>query len=261
MRNGMQAAFGATALSLVLALEAVGQFHAPPQQAPRPAQPQPLPQERPQAAQPAPPQSPSAEHRQFVAAVNGEGITRSELEEQVGTAMQARRQQPGGQAQSTPQELQRLRRQVLANLIEARLIEQHMRDQGPDVATAEVDRVIEAVRKNLQAEGKTLDQYLASREQTAEEFQKRIEGALAWEKFQRQEMSPQNLKKLYEDERQRFGEASFEQVQPQLLQLYSSKLWNDIVAHVKPKAKIEVAEPQPAAPRTSPQEPATSRRP
>jgi hypothetical protein len=242
MRKGMHVAFGSIALGLLVALEAPGQFGAPPQ----PVEGQPAP---PQQAQPGPAQAQPAPQRDLVATVNGDPITRADLQGQVQTVLQARRQQEGEQArQPSPQEMQQIQQDVLNNLIEGRLVEQYVRQQGPDVKAEEIDKVLDGLRQNLKAQGVTLEQYLAVNKQTVEELRKRLEGSLAWRKLQQEEMSPEKLREFYEDQRQRFGQASFEQVQPQVTQLYANKIWNDIVQQMRPEAKIEVAGSQAAQP-------------
>ncbi len=249
MRNGMYVALGSIAFGFLIALKAIGQPERPPQA-------QPLPRQQAEPAQPVPKQPQPKPDRDLVATVNGDAVTRAEFEGQVQSALQVRRRQNAAQPQPSPQEVQRLRQQVLDNLIEARLIEQYVLEHGPDIEQKEVEEVLEGVQKKLQTQGTTLHQYLASSKQTAEELRTRIEGSIAWQKYQQEQMSPGKLRQFYEDQRQRFGQATFEQVQPQVTQLYVNKIWNDIVEQMKPKAKIQLARPpQGAGPQMPPRQP------
>lgn len=250
MRKEMHIAFGSIALCFVVALQGMGQ--APP--ARQPEQAQPLPPQQGQA-------QPQAVKRDVVATVNGEGITRAEFEGRVKSALQARQRPGGEQAQLSDPQRQQIHQQVLNSLVEARLIEQHARKEGPDIAKEEVDGVIRGFEQKLRGQGLSLNEYLASNQQTVDDLRKRIEGALAWQKLQQQEMSPEKLRAFYEDQPQQFGGASFEEVQPQVTQLFVSKLWNDIVKQMKQQAEIRVVNKPQAAPQRAPQgQPSVPRR-
>jgi hypothetical protein len=254
MRKGMQLTIGSVAFALLLTVEAVAQHGTP---TPQPVSPTEQAQRQP--AQP-PLLAPEANKQQeYVAMVNGEGITPTELESQVQSTLQAlRQQQPNEQQRPGPQEMQRLYQKVLENLIESRLVEQFVRENGPDVAAKEVDDVFKRVEQQLQTEGTNLKQYLAVQKQTPDDLRKRIEGSLAWQKFQQEQMTPEKLQRFYQAEKQRFGDASLEQVQPQVAQLFTAQLWEDVVNQAKSDAKIQVATPQGQGqtPQTPPQQPA-----
>ncbi|TVS19305.1 MAG: hypothetical protein EA424_08890 [Planctomycetaceae bacterium] len=242
MRNGMNIVFGSMAVALAFTFQAVGQLNEPAQD-PAFQQPQTDPQQQ-QTEAPEPAQVPPAPQRDLVATVNGEPIARSEFEQLVQTTIRARQQQQEAQPELPPLGIQQVQQQVLDNLIEARLVEQYVREHGPDVEEQEVDAELNRVRQGLQEQGASLEQYLAATKQPLDELRQRIEGSLAWQRFQQQQMSPDKLQEFYEQQRPRFGEATFEQVQPQVMQLYVARIWEDIVNQMKPQAKIQVAQPQ-----------------
>ena len=183
MRNGVNVVFGSMAVALVVTLQAVGQLNEPVDE---PAQDPAF--RQPQAAQPA--QVQPAPQRDLVATVNGDPIARSEYEQLVQTAIRARQQQQEAQPELPPLGIQQLQQQVLDNLIEARLVEQYVREHGPDVEEHEVDAELNNIRQSLKGQGVSLEQYLATIKQPLDELRRRIEGSLAWQRFQQQQMSP-----------------------------------------------------------------------
>jgi len=244
MREGMYMALSTITVSLLFALEAVAQYAPPPSR--QSAQAQPGPRGQAESAQPMPESAQPAPRSggDYVAMVNGETITRAEFREQVQSTLKVHRERNPEQPQPSPQEVQNIHQRVLDTLIEARLVEQYVREHGPNVEEGEIERVMEGLRQNLASQGIAYEQYLMANKQTDKELRKRIEASLAWQKYQRERMTPDKLREFYEKQRQRFGENTFEQVQPQVTQLYTGKLWNDIVHDMKPKAKIQVAEPR-----------------
>ncbi len=251
MRNGMNVALGSIAVALLFSIQAVGQWNEPanePAQEPAFQQPPTEPQQQPPQAAP-PAQVQPAPQRDLIATVNGDPIPRGEFEQLVQTSIQARQhlQQQEGQPDLSPQNIQQLRQQVLDNLIEARLVEQYVREHGPDVADKEVDAQLNEIRQSLKAQGASLEQHLATTQQPMDELRRRIEGSLAWQRYQQQQMSPEKLQQFYEQQRARFGEATFEEVQPQIVQLFTGQIWEDIVNRMRPQAKIQMAQPQPDA--------------
>jgi hypothetical protein len=226
MCNGMNILFGSMAVVVAFTLQAVGQF----------------PQQQTEAAEPAPVQP--TPQRDLVATVNGDPIARSEFEQLVQTSIRARQQQQEVQPELPPLGIQQIQQQVLDNLIEARLVEQYVREHGPDVEEQEVDAELDTIRQSLKEQGISLKQYLAATKQPLDELRRRIEGSLAWQRFQQQQLSPDKLQEFYKHQRPRFGEATFEQAQPQVVRLYVAQIWKDIVNQMKPQAKIQVAQPQ-----------------
>lgn len=243
MRNGMYLAFGSLTLSLCSALQGVGQNNVPARQ---PAEARRAPRRQAEAAQragPAAGRSRPTNQQEVVAIVNGEGIARGEFEQQLESAMKMQQQSGGGK----PPRVGQVQQQVLNNLIEARLVEQYMRQHGPSVDSGEVDQALEGLRSQL-PDGITLEKYFASQQQSLADFRKRIEASLAWRKFQQKQLSREKLQAFYESERENFEGASFDEIQPRITQLYVSKIWADIVGQMKPQAKIQVVEaPAPAA--------------
>lgn len=176
---------------------------------------------------------------QVIATVNGEPIAKQEFEraaqQKVATAKQtaAQRGQPLG-----PQEIAQLESTVLDSLIEGRLVEAYAISKV-NVPEQQVQQTIEQVEQQLAQQQVRLDQYVSSQGQTMDSFKKRIEGSIAWQGLQQQELSPEKIQQFYQENQQAFPGDNFEAVQPQVAQAYAGVVWDQIVKEMKPKVKIE----------------------
>ncbi len=231
---------GLLTLSFALSVCALSAQQFPPQQPPQqqpPQQQSPQQQPMPQPRQPGP---------DVVATVNDEPITRPELEAAV-------REQARGQ-QVEPQAHERLRKQALDSLIEARLIEEYVREEGPDVEAGEVESVVERIKQQLADQNFEFRQFLAMQGHTEESFAKRIEGSLGWQKLQQQQMTPDTLEAFFEQNADHFEADRFEEAQQEVVRAYAMSLWQSIIRRMQPEAEIKVVEPAGAA-TPAPQQP------
>ncbi len=195
---------------------------------------------------------PQQNEPQLVARVNGEGITEAEFENNVRSTIQAQRQ--AADPQIPPPDTRVVQKQVLDALIESRLVEQHLRERV-SVESEEIENVVAGFVQQLQAQQLTLDDFLAELGQTERDLRKRVEGSLAWQKFQEQQLVPDNLQAYYQQNQQQFGGRSYEEVEPMLPQLVVQDLWNRIVTQAQPDAEIEVFRAQQPATPSTPQAP------
>ncbi len=200
-------------------------------------------------AQQQPAQAPPTE---AVAVVNDEPITKTEFQ----TALEARLRQGGG---NDPAAVQQAQKEVIEGLVESRLVEQHLIKKGPEVPPQEVKAVIDQYKEQMQAQGVGFDQFLQSSGYTEDALQRRIEGSLAWQKFQEQEMTEDKLQQHFTENEDRFPADDFEQAKPMVQQSYANTLWAKIVETARPQAEIEVkslGQPNvPNRPRSVPQQP------
>jgi parvulin-like peptidyl-prolyl isomerase len=147
----------------------------------------------------APPQTqapPAAPEPRPVATVNGEPILDTDLQAQLQAQLQGRQ---------VPREaVEQMRKQILDNLIEARLIEQFAREEGPDVASEEVDQVLSRFDQQLQAQGARLEDYLRMQGQTKEDLSKRVEASLAWQKYVSQKAPEDKLQQRFQQDKSHF---------------------------------------------------------
>jgi uncharacterized protein YheU (UPF0270 family) len=187
--------------------------------------------------QPPPAAQQAAPAEQVAVVVNGDPITLAEVHANLQPQLQG--QAEGGQID--PQTAQQLQRQTVDNLVQSRLVEQYVLKDGPDVAEEEVKGAIDRLREHLQTQNVTLDQFIASRGFGDQEtLAKRIEGSLAWQKYQQEKMNPEALQQFYQQNQESFAPAaSFEEAQPQVAQAYAAQLWSEIVEEMRPKAAIQ----------------------
>lgn len=146
-----------------------------------------------------------------------------------------------------PQAAERLRKQALNTLIESRLIEEYVIEEGPDVESQEVESVINRIKQQLADQNVDFRQFLAMQGYTEQNFSKRIEGSLAWQKYQQEQMTPDKLQAFFKENQDHFQAETFEEAQQQVIQAYAESLWRAIVRQMQPDAKIEIAESAAAA--------------
>lgn len=207
----------------------VSALNAQPPQAP---QQQPQTQQSPQPFQQAQPKPQPKQN--VVASVNGDVITKKQLETTVQSKLQGK--------QIDPPMVEKVRKQALDSLIEGLLIEQHVAKNGPEVKTEEVESVISRVKQQLASQMVDFDQYLASRGHTQKSFKKRIKGSLGWRKFQQEKLKPENLQAFFKKNPDKFQAENYEEAQQQVAQVYMATLWEDIISQQKPKAEIKIVE-------------------
>lgn len=170
---------------------------------------------------------------QAVAVVNDEPITKTEFQ----TALQARLRQGGG---DDPGAVQKAQQEVIRGLVESRLVEQHLIKKGPQVPPQEVKAVIDQYKEQMQAQGVGFQQFLQSSGYTEDALQRRIQGSLAWQKYQQKEMTEEKLQQHFAENEDRFPANDFEQAKPMVQQSYANTLWAQIVETARPDAEIEV---------------------
>lgn len=216
--------------TIVAANIATAQFQAPGGQA-----------QQPQAAGQPQPAEPAAK---AVAVVNNEPITETEFR----TALENHLKRTG--AGNDPEAIREAQQQVMSGLVESRLVEQHLISKGPEVPPQEVRQVIDQYKQQMEAQGVGFQQFLRSTGYDERTLQRRIQGSLAWQKYQEQEVTEDNLQQHFRENQERFAADEFEQAKPLVQQSYVNTLWADIVEEAKPQAKIQMqpGEPQGNAP-------------
>lgn len=188
----------------------------------------------------------AAPQKETIATVNGEAITASEMQ----SALKAQMQRA---ETDDPAAAPKIRQQVMNTLVESRLVEQYLREQGPKVAGEEVQEVVDRYKQQFQSQGVPFEQFLASSGYTKPEFEKRIKGSLAWQKYQQQEATEEKLQRHFAENQERFPVDNFEQAKPLVAQSFAGELWQNIVKEKLPEAEIEVAkQPQPEGQRRLP---------
>ncbi len=128
---------------------------------------------------------PNPNVRTATAIVNGQVITGTDVEQRLALVVSASRNQLGDE------ELQRLRMQVLRNLIDETLQIQAATAQEITVTKAEVDqRYNSLAAQNFGQDPAAMDQYLLSVGSSTASLKRQIEGELAWQNLLQRNISP-----------------------------------------------------------------------
>jgi len=188
-----------------------------------------------------------------IATVNGDPITQKEVEASLQPKLQGRQVDPRTAAQ--------MRKQALTTLIDSRLIEQYVLEKGPAVQEQEVDALIDRFKGQLAAQQISLNDYAATRGYTVESFYERIKGSLAWQKFQQEKLTNENLARYFQQHQQRFEAENFEEARPAVTNAYIGDLWKQIIGQMKPEAEIRMAPEARPVPQQLPDQPPQQRLP
>ena len=112
------------------------------------------------------------------AIVNGEVITPSDIDQRVALLVIAN----GGQIATD--ELQRLREQVLRNLIDETLQIQAAKDDKIEIKPSDIDRSLQRVAANVKQTPEQLAAFLEGHGSNVKTLRRQIEGELAWQRLQ-----------------------------------------------------------------------------
>ncbi len=124
-------------------------------------------------------------HRTATVIINGEVITGTDIDQRIALVVAA----SGGKI--SPEELERLRLQVLRNLMDETLQIQEARAQDMAVADEEVDASYERIaRQNFGQDPKALDAYLAKIGSSPNSLKRQIRGELSWQRLLRRNVTP-----------------------------------------------------------------------
>ena len=124
-------------------------------------------------------------HRTATVIINGEVITGTDIDQRIALVVAA----SGGKIGA--EELQRLRLQVLRNLMDETLQIQEAKAQDMAVADEEVEASYERIaRQNFGQDPKALDAYLAKIGSSPNSLKRQIRGELAWQRLLRRNVTP-----------------------------------------------------------------------
>jgi peptidyl-prolyl cis-trans isomerase SurA len=124
------------------------------------------------AATPAPAAPPGRVLNRVAAVVNGEVITLRDLEERAGPEWKAAEAQAAGPARDKAR--RELLRTVLDTAVSEKLIEAQARELGVEVTEAELDAVVEDVKKNNRLDDAAFERALAQEGLTLEMLRQRF---------------------------------------------------------------------------------------
>ena len=124
-------------------------------------------------------------NRRATARVNGNIITGTDVEHRVALVLDANQQQV------TPEEMQRLRLQVLRNLIDETLQVQEASALEMEVTNEEVDQAYERLATSrFDRTPEQLDEYLRSIGSSPQSLKRQIQGELAWNRLLQRNVAP-----------------------------------------------------------------------
>lgn len=124
-------------------------------------------------------------HRTATVIINGEVVTGTDIDQRVALIVAA----SGGKI--GPEELERLRMQVLRNLMDETLQIQEARAQDMEVDESEVSASYERIaRQNFGQDPKQLDAYLAKIGSSPNSLKRQIRGELSWQRLLRRNVTP-----------------------------------------------------------------------
>ena len=113
------------------------------------------------------------------AIVNGDIVTQTDIDQRVALLAIAN----GGQIPA--EEVERLRQQVLRNLIDETLQIQAAKQEEITIKPSEIDRTVERVASGLKMTPQQATDYLQSRGSSIKALRRQIEGEIAWQRLQR----------------------------------------------------------------------------
>jgi peptidyl-prolyl cis-trans isomerase C len=131
------------------------------------------------------------------ATVNGESITVAELDAAVA-------QFPVADAPTFASRKKQQRADVLQLLIDDKLVRQYLRQHGPKVDPADVDRQFAALEKGLKAQGKSVDDYLKEEGLTAAQARENFSRMLQLAKYLEAQSTDSVLRSYFEVNRDFF---------------------------------------------------------
>jgi len=112
------------------------------------------------------------------AIVNGDVITQTDVNQRLALLAIAN----GGQI--PPDEVDRLRQQVLRNLIDETLQIQAAKVEKIEIKNSDIDRAIARVATNVQRTPETLAEYLTANGSSIRSLRRQVEGEVAWQRLQ-----------------------------------------------------------------------------
>lgn len=113
------------------------------------------------------------------AIVNGDVITQTDIDQRVALLAIANGQQ------IPAEEMDRLRQQVLRNLIDETLQIQAAKQEEINVKPSEIDRTVERVASGFKMNADQLDSYLKAHGSSTRSMRRQVEGEIAWQRLQR----------------------------------------------------------------------------
>ncbi len=113
------------------------------------------------------------------AIINGDVITQTDVDQRLGLLAIA------NEGEIPPEEVERLRQQVLRNLIDETLQIQAAKTEKIEIRASDIDKTVARVAGNIKQTPEQLDSYLLANGSSINSLRRQIEGEIAWQRLQR----------------------------------------------------------------------------
>jgi peptidyl-prolyl cis-trans isomerase SurA len=113
------------------------------------------------------------------AIINGDIITQTDIDHRVALLVMSQ------QGQIPPEELERVRQQVLRNLIDETLQIQAARAEKIEIRKSDIDRTVARVAAGVKRSPQELEAYLAANGSSMHTLRRQVEGEISWQRLQR----------------------------------------------------------------------------
>jgi peptidyl-prolyl cis-trans isomerase SurA len=113
------------------------------------------------------------------AIINGDIITQTDIDHRVALLVMSQ------QGQIPPEELERVRQQVLRNLIDETLQIQAARAEKIEIRKSDIDRTVARVAAGVKRSPQELEAYLAANGSSIHTLRRQVEGEISWQRLQR----------------------------------------------------------------------------
>jgi len=128
--------------------------------------------------------------------VDGQPITDREVERELARVV--------GQRELTPAALAQLREATLARLVDRTLVAQYLEQNRFGAKDQEIERELQRIRKRLEQQQLTPDQYLQRSGLTQDELRRTVAWQIAWPRFLERHRTAENLERYFQQHRRDF---------------------------------------------------------
>lgn len=184
--------------------------------------------------------------------VNGETMGRQQLENQIKQQLQRVKAQNSERLEKNPELAENLRKntkqQIVDQTVQQLVLQTNAKDAGIEVQESEIDQRLEQATQQFPNE-EAYEKALDNAGMSEDDFRKKLETELRTQKFVEQnietkEVSEEEIREHYEQNRQQFGDLSLEEVKSQIVstlqQTHRDRQVQNLIQELKEESDIEV---------------------
>lgn len=134
--------------------------------------------------------------QEILARIDGEAITRAEVEREVRRAL--------GKREADAAERAQLEKEMLTLVVDRRLVLRYLERTQQGASGQDVDFALAQFAKQLGRQEKTLAEYLAKEHSTEKELRRQFTWQLGWTRYLEKQLTQENLQKFFEKHRRDF---------------------------------------------------------